>query len=185
MREGKGRICEADATRAGRARDLTKGIAGSLSSIDALEFVPRGDDVCTCVLVHNALAIVRLRVVDVRAVACGIDERRQRILCVDARDELTVPAPRSRTRGHPDVDWKVPQHTEAAFEIGALFWISHALHHGQRADADDVQQTIAVTNGKRPRRAATRDAACDVCGERDRPDADGVAVLQSMIDARG
>ena len=66
--------------------------------------------------VHHRLLLAEFRLgsVEVGAVALGVDERVRRVLRGLARDELAVPAPRSRARGHPDVGREAPQHAEAA-----------------------------------------------------------------------
>ena len=49
----------------------------------------------------------------------------------------------------------------------------------------DVQNTFPVLNGERPRRATTRVAASDVRDECEWADADGVSVLESVVDSHG
>ena len=87
--------------------------------------------------------------------------------------------------GHPDVGGEAPQHAEAALAVGLLFWIPRRCQHPEVARAHDVQHAVTVADGERPRGAAARVAAGDVRGERDRPDADRVAVLEPVVDARG
>ena len=134
---------------------------------------------------HLPLAEFRLGGVDVGAVALRVDEGIHRVLCRLARDELAVPAPRSRARRHPDVNGKAAEHADAALEVAPLFCIPHPSWRTlQGAGADHVQYAFTVADGKRPRGAAARAAASDVRGERDRPDTDRVAVLEPVIDAR-
>src|SRR3954469_4916341 len=87
--------------------------------------------------------------------------------------------------GHPDVGGETPQQAQTALAVGRLFWIPRRCQHGEVACAHDVQHAVTVADGDRPGRAAARVAGGDVCGERDRPYTDRVAVLESVVDARG
>jgi hypothetical protein len=66
-----------------------------------------------------------------------------------------------------------------------LFWISLCRQHCHLANADDVQHAVTIADGEGPRSAPARVAGCDMRGERDRPDADRVAILEPVVDARG
>src|SRR5688572_8641132 len=152
------------------------GIGAFSATADMIQDIP---------LVHFPLAEFRLGGVDIGAVALRVDEGIHRVLCRLARDELAIPAPRSRARRHPDVSGKAAEHAQAALDVGPLFWIPHPERHTtQGAGADHVQYAFTVADGERPRGAAARAAASDVRGERDRPDTDRVAVLEPVIDAR-
>src|SRR3954463_10977882 len=87
--------------------------------------------------------------------------------------------------GHPDVGGETPQQAQTALAVGRLFWIPSRCQHSEVAYAHDVQHAVTVADRERPRCAAARVAGSDVCGKRDRPDTDRVAVLESVVDARG
>ena len=105
---------------------------------------------------------------------------------VSAGDELAIPAPRSRMATSPRCRRAGPaaRGSCARGRPPALDTASSA-NRTQAARAHDVQHAITVANVERPRGAAARVAARDVRGERDRPDADRVAVLEPVVDARG
>lgn len=134
---------------------------------------------------HEIPAESRLGRVDVGTVALRVDEWIRRVPRGGAGDELAVPAPPSCMAGHPDVRGEAPQQAEAALEVGPLLWIPHPPQRSQIASAHDVQHAVTAADGERPRGAAARVAACDVRDERERPDADRVAVLEPVVDTRG
>src|SRR4029450_12510677 len=121
---------------------------------------------------------------DKSAVALGVDKRVDRVLRGGACDELAIPAPRSRMVGDPDVRRETPQYAQAALAVGSLFWIPRRCQHSGVTHAHDVQNAVTVADGERPRGAAAGVPGCDVRGERDRPDTNRVAVLESVVNAR-
>src|SRR5262245_58760636 len=97
---------------------------------------------------HLPLAQLRLGVVDVSAIAFGVDERVDRVLRGGACDELAISAPRSRMVRNPDVNGETAQHAQTALAVGRLFWVLLALEHSRIADADDVQHALAIADGE-------------------------------------
>ena len=73
-------------------------------------------------------------------------------------------------------------HNAAALDVGRLLRIPRLGQPPQVARAHDVQHAITVTNVERPRGASARVAAGDVRSERERAEADCVAVPEPMVD---
>src|SRR5688572_32159412 len=86
---------------------------------------------------------------------------------------------------HPDVGREAAEHADAALAVCRLFWIPRGCQHSEVTRADDIQHAVTVADAERPRGAATRMAAGDVRGQRDRSHTDRVAILEPVIDARG
>src|SRR5688500_2953302 len=99
-------------------------------------------------LVHPTLAQFRFGGIDESAVALGVDERVYRVLRSGARDELAVPAPRTRMVGHPDVGGETSQQAQAALAVSLLFWVPRGCQHPEVGHAHDVQHPVTVADGE-------------------------------------
>lgn len=141
-------------------------------------------------LLREHFAESRLGSVDEAEVAGPIDERVRRVLGLGAFTSLAVHIEHVRMRGQKDIRGQAPQHTEASLEIrpdsGIRFRLDQRYEREQReaADVDGEQLAVAVADGERPRGAAARVAGGDVRGERERPEANRLAVFKPVVDAR-
>ena len=99
-------------------------------------------------LMHAPGAEFRFGGVDVGAIALRVDKRIHRVLRGGTRDELAVPAPRSRMVGDPDVGGETSQHAQAALAVGLLFRIPRRCQHSGVTHAHHVQDPVAIADGE-------------------------------------
>jgi hypothetical protein len=132
--------------------------------------------------VRESLAKFRLCRVEVDAVTVGVYERVHRIFRRAACNELPVSPPQSRVRCDPDVRGNAAESSKAALDVSSMLRIPHTGQRNEGACADNLQLAVAVTNGKRIRRAAASVSPGDVRRDCERTNANGVAVLEHAID---